>query len=729
MCNLVQGCGKVVALRSGEASGRAAGAEHVRRGKALGNVTEGRDDPDLKAFSMGQLSALDLLDAGRQIKTLTDPAECVRDENAAGATFPVPTCTSRTRLENDLKPAAEEQQSLPGSEIISDPSSRTNKIESARQGIEHGGETGKDADAEMIVENASEGWEQQEGGEKIEVNVSRGENYSPEKPNDGHRTEQMQAKHSMSKPTDSASGSANRQLLPPASNFTRAENGSDVKCTALEEGSASRHVASTGNTTMPSTSAPPPPAAMPVNKRFTLLTVDANSDKTSDDSTSFNKLSSRAFQLPSTAAQRDHGVPREEVQSDMLQRLEDKYARDSLTSIPALHSFGPPSAEVYICARLWEQSHLLTTTMSQDVQASLLADATRAEDDYDCLQQLKPPWFPRNDERNTIEWARHVAAALRLPALGRLLFSCFLAHVRQQFFQNPVAAVLKLEALEKQIEAWKADSGEERIERQLLLKELRVGRRAVDLAVWSGDISQEGVDEGGLSLVSIRLLVEGTSHAVEELTIQVNPLRPDLSNQKTLLEVPEELRQFSKRMQELKIGSSLVKLPKWLDELIRLKNLDLYGCSGLAALPASVGKLSGLQTLNLEGCSGLKALPESVGELTGLQTLNLNRCNAMHTPPPHIRRGDVGSVLKFLKDINRGMLEEVDLQGASVEELPTWITRQTMLRTLDLKRCSGLKALPEWVGKLTGLQTLNLGGCSGLKALPESVRRLEGLRL
>ena len=42
MCHLVQGCGKVVALRSGEASGGAAGAEHVSQEKALGDVTEGR---------------------------------------------------------------------------------------------------------------------------------------------------------------------------------------------------------------------------------------------------------------------------------------------------------------------------------------------------------------------------------------------------------------------------------------------------------------------------------------------------------------------------------------------------------------------------------------------------------------------------------------------------------------------------------------------------------------
>ena len=55
MCYLVQGCGKVVALRSGEASGGAAGAEHVSQEEALGDVTEGRGARALGSSSEGSL--------------------------------------------------------------------------------------------------------------------------------------------------------------------------------------------------------------------------------------------------------------------------------------------------------------------------------------------------------------------------------------------------------------------------------------------------------------------------------------------------------------------------------------------------------------------------------------------------------------------------------------------------------------------------------------------------
>ena len=100
------------------------------------------------------------------------------------------------------------------------------------------------------------------------------------------------------------------------------------------------------------------------------------------------------------------------------------------------------------------------------------------------------------------------------------------------------------------------------------------------------------------------------SHGNTATVANVSVVKADLSEHKTLLEVPEELRRFKEHLQELKVKSQALKaLPEWLGELKNLQKLDLSYCSGLTALPESMGRLTGLQKLHLYYCSGLTALP------------------------------------------------------------------------------------------------------------------------
>jgi Leucine-rich repeat (LRR) protein len=183
---------------------------------------------------------------------------------------------------------------------------------------------------------------------------------------------------------------------------------------------------------------------------------------------------------------------------------------------------------------------------------------------------------------------------------------------------------------------WEAGSAEEQVERQLLLKELRIGRRAEELAVWSVEVSVHEVgDKGGLSHVSMRLRLEG----IKEVVANVSVVKADLSEHTTLREVPEELRRFKEHMRELKVRSRALKaLLEWLGELRNLQKLDLSGCDGLTALPQSIGRLTGLQELNLSSCFELTALPEWLGELRNLQTLNLSLCDGLTALPESMSR-------------------------------------------------------------------------------------------
>lgn len=132
-----------------------------------------------------------------------------------------------------------------------------------------------------------------------------------------------------------------------------------------------------------------------------------------------------------------------------------------------------------------------------------------------------------------------------------------------------------------------------------------------------------------------------------------------------------------------------------MHELIRLRTLDLTGCSQLAfsqmeaiadslhmLLPESGGSLTGLQELKLSGCSRLRRLPVPVDGLSSLETLDLSGCGQLR-------------------------------------QLPESIGKLSSLHTLDLSGCNKLERLPESIGRLTYLQALDLSGCTQLQELPE----------
>ena len=212
------------------------------------------------------------------------------------------------------------------------------------------------------------------------------------------------------------------------------------------------------------------------------------------------------------------------------------------------------------------------------------------------------------------QWASRVCSALQLRTLGRMLFSAVLMRIRQEYACDPFAAALRMEALAKEIGLWKPASGGEEVERQLLLKELRIGRRAVVLVTWSGHVSAAHArGEEGLSLappqVEVRLRI-GNGHIVAKVSI----VKVDLWEHSRLVEVPEDLRCLRESLRELMINRyELNQLPEWLGELRCLEVLSVAGepfkrCP-LLKLPESLGKLSMLRILDLscaaEGIAGV----------------------------------------------------------------------------------------------------------------------------
>jgi len=425
-----------------------------------------------------------------------------------------------------------------------------------------------------------------------------------------------------------------------------------------------------------------------------------------------------------------------------LHTLESRMTATFSTESPSMVSFGNGPA-AYICAKLWECSDLMPGAYIQELQASLFSQEA-AYEAHD-LWHLESPWFAGQASHTHSLWSQEVFEAMQLKTLGRMLFPVILQHICMQFISDPVSAVEKLAPLALHLEAWTTEDAWEQVERQILLKELRIGSRAKDLPMWTGHIVMYDMgNQRDLSFVCVRLRVQGANMQEEtphmERVAYFQATNMDLSDHGDLLEVPEDVRRFKEHVLVIRVSSPyLVALPEWLGDLAMIEELNLHGCVGLTGLPERMGDLKGLKELDLAGCEILKELPERLGDLTGLQKLNLEGCQKLEGLPE--RLGD----LMGLKELNlknckglRGLPEQLGyitgLEKLNLElctgliGLPGRLGDLNLLKKLKLSGCWGLMSLPERLGNLTGLNKLHLVGCHALTVLPERLGDLVGLR-
>ena len=85
-------------------------------------------------------------------------------------------------------------------------------------------------------------------------------------------------------------------------------------------------------------------------------------------------------------------------------------------------------------------------------------------------------------------WVWHMCNALKFDRLGRLVFPIVLRHIRDRFLESQTTASKNLQPLAAGILDWKPRTKEQEVERQLL-KELCIGKRAMQMPIWTGLIS------------------------------------------------------------------------------------------------------------------------------------------------------------------------------------------------------------------------------------------------
>ncbi|CAM0958611.1 unnamed protein product [Alopecurus aequalis] len=161
--------------------------------------------------------------------------------------------------------------------------------------------------------------------------------------------------------------------------------------------------------------------------------------------------------------------------------------------------------------------------------------------------------------------------------------------------------------------------------------------------------------------------------------------------------------------------------PKFFQDMSNLEELFLVNCSNLVGLPPSMVALSSLTTLEITGTQ-IKYFPDKIFEemqkLESLKLIDNNNLISLRRPvsrvheikleghpnlksfsmigAPHIQRLSLRGCrkLKSFEFKNLGALEELDLSGTSINELPACIPNGSRLRILLLLGVPSLLRFP-----------------------------------
>jgi hypothetical protein len=150
---------------------------------------------------------------------------------------------------------------------------------------------------------------------------------------------------------------------------------------------------------------------------------------------------------------------------------------------------------LYCAARLWATSGLLQERTSEEIAAWLSLSesmAKEAEDAFTNLQGLKEPWVSGHGCKDG-RWLQHVLEGMRdeTQCLGRFMFTLFLEYIRERQCSMKDTSRSGIEEIEEQVKEWQPSGARGQLEQQLLLKEVRIGRRSQELPSWTGVVSAE----------------------------------------------------------------------------------------------------------------------------------------------------------------------------------------------------------------------------------------------
>ncbi|XP_054819954.1 disease resistance protein RUN1-like [Prosopis cineraria] len=160
---------------------------------------------------------------------------------------------------------------------------------------------------------------------------------------------------------------------------------------------------------------------------------------------------------------------------------------------------------------------------------------------------------------------------------------------------------------------------------------------------------------------------------------------------------------------------NLKSLPNRLD-MDSLEKLTLSGCSKLKKLPEFGENMKYFSMLDLKDCKTLGRLPCSIGNLKSLVTLNIFGCSKLLSLPDNLGENE--------------SIEELDIRGTAIKEIPSSINSLEDLRKLYANGCmwSALGSSPNLLSQILKVFRLTSYEAPMSLKLPPSISGLSSLK-
>ena len=156
--------------------------------------------------------------------------------------------------------------------------------------------------------------------------------------------------------------------------------------------------------------------------------------------------------------------------------------------------------------------------------------------------------------------------------------------------------------------------------------------------------------------------------------------------------IPKELWELQ-HLERLYLSSNMIAyFPKGLLRLHNLVHLEL-NANQLRVITGEISQLTHLESINLAG-NQLETLPLDIGKMPSLKKIRLNSNRLIVLPT-------LNPDLEWLK------LESIDLDGADLKELPSWLFSLKSLKYLSLSKLH-LNHFPELIYNLSKLEGVYL---------------------
>ncbi|KAM5584022.1 hypothetical protein ABKV19_003744 [Rosa sericea] len=187
---------------------------------------------------------------------------------------------------------------------------------------------------------------------------------------------------------------------------------------------------------------------------------------------------------------------------------------------------------------------------------------------------------------------------------------------------------------------------------------------------------------------------------------------------------------------DLKDSASLIETPDFTG-VPNLETLILEGCTKLSKVHPSICNLRRLRLLNMKNCKSLRITSWDIS-LESLEIFNLSGCARLKRFPEIV--GDMKCLSKIYLD--GSAIEELPLSierltgltlldmahCKNILRIPSVISSLTRLKTIILSGCSNLIEIPENIGNVECLEELDISG-TAIRQMPSSIVYLRNLKV